>query len=77
MNNSTLTFIQNQEYYFIKNKTNNENKIEMLGKFIKYVDLPLWGDWLLQAQAIFENKTISKGQYYMVLPITNLEHIIK
>lgn len=50
----------------------NDNPL-FLGKFIEYRGFPQGPDWLPDAKARFENGYVSKGYYYAVISICDIE----
>jgi hypothetical protein len=69
-------FNPDEKYFFIgskilieninENNFANDNKI-CLGNFIKYIAVPLWGDWLDDGKAEFEFGIISKNDYNKII----------
>jgi len=70
---SGSNFIVNKSYLFVESicliEDNKRTDKLLLGKFIKYEAVILWGDILPEGKAIFEYGTISCGHYEYVKEI--------
>jgi len=70
---SITNFVVNKSYLFVENIClieDNKRTDKLLGKFIKYEAVILWGDILPEGKAVFEYGTISYG-YYSYVKETN------